>query len=99
MSFSSYLSVFLTFARNSLIRDMTFRSNFILQSISAMSWTMMNVGFYLLIFEYTSQIGVGTGWGRYEFFVFLATTMFVKFSRANILHAQLSGVQRTHSDR
>ena len=37
----------------------------------------MHVGFYLLIFNYTSVIGEGTGWERNEFFVFLATTWFI----------------------
>lgn len=73
----SYLRVFLTFARNSLIRDMTFRGNFLIESVSSVSWTLMNLGFYLLIFQYADQIGVRTGWGKYEFFVFLATTWFV----------------------
>ena len=42
-----------------------------------MSWVLMNLGFYLLIFQFTTEIGEGTGWGKYEFFVFLATTMLV----------------------
>ncbi len=37
----------------------------------------MNLGFYLLIFEHVNQIGAQTGWGKWEFFVFLATTMLV----------------------
>jgi ABC-2 type transport system permease protein len=73
----SYLSVFLTFVRNSLVRDMTFRSNFVIETVSSMSWVGMNLGFYLLIFNYIAQFGRNTGWGRYEFFVFLATAMFV----------------------
>ncbi len=74
----SYLRVFLTFARNSLVRDMTFRWNFIIEAVSSTSWMMMNLGFYLLIFQYTTSIGVGeAAWGRYEFFVFIATTMLV----------------------
>ncbi len=31
----SYLRVFLTFARNSLVRNMTFRANFIIECISS----------------------------------------------------------------
>jgi ABC-2 type transport system permease protein len=73
----SYPHVFLTFARNSLVRDMSFRMNFILQCISTISWTVMNIGFYLIIFQYTDSIGKGTGWGRDEFFVFLATTWII----------------------
>lgn len=73
----SYLQVFLTFARNSLVRDMTFRANFIIESISSVSWMIMNLGFYVLIFRFTDMIGDGSGWGKYEFFVFIATTILV----------------------
>lgn len=72
-----YVRVFLTFVRNSLVRDMTFRSNFWIEAFASTSWVFMNLGFYLLIFQYTKQIGPDSGWGKYEFFVFLATTMFV----------------------
>lgn len=73
----SYIAVFLTFARNSLVRDLTFRSNFLLQCVSATSWTLMNLGFYLIIFGHAKFIGEGTGWGRDEFFIFLATTWII----------------------
>ena len=82
----SYFHVFLTFARNSLIRDMTFRTNFLLECVSSASWTLMNVGFYLIVFHHArylgagspaGEVGEGPGWDRYEFFVFLATTWFI----------------------
>ena len=73
----SYLRVFYTLGRNSLVRDMTFRTNFIIQCVSSLSWTAMNLGFYLLIFTLTPMIGEGTGWRQFEFLVFLATTYFV----------------------
>jgi viologen exporter family transport system permease protein len=76
-----YLRVFLTFARNSLIRDMMFPANFIIEAISSISWMLMNLGFYVLIFQYTDHIGsgaaTGDAWDKYQFFVFIATTMFV----------------------
>lgn len=72
-----YGRVFLTFARNSLIRDMTFRANFIFQCISSIAWTAMNIGFYLIIFRFTSMIGEDTGWKRDEFMLFLATVWFI----------------------
>lgn len=77
MSRPAYYRVFATFARNSLIRDMTFRANFVIECVSSLSWMCMNVGFYLLIFQFTGSIGENTGWGKYEFFVFLSTTLFV----------------------
>lgn len=73
----SYTKVFMTGARNSLIRDMTFRGNFILDCVSSLSWLLMNLGFYLLVFHHVSSIGVDTGWRRDEFFVFLATTWII----------------------
>jgi ABC-2 type transport system permease protein len=71
---ANYLRVLATFARNSLIRDMTFRWNFVIQTVSSMVWMLMNLGFYLLIYQFTDHIA---GWGKYEFFVFIATTMIV----------------------
>jgi ABC-2 type transport system permease protein len=69
------------FVRNSLVRDMMFPANFIIESISSFGWVMMNVGFYLLIFKYTSQINAGNtagaAWDKYQFFVFIATSMFI----------------------
>mgnify|MGYP001821866145 CR=1 FL=1 len=73
----NYGEVFLTFARNSLVRDMTFRTNFIIQCVSSIGWTLMNVGFYLIIFQYTNTIGQDSGWDREKFFLFIATTWFI----------------------
>src|SRR5215207_7435352 len=71
----SYTAVFSLFLRNSLIREMTFRANFLIECLSSVTWTLMNLGFYLLIFHHTDQFG--SGWGKWEFFVFLSTTMIV----------------------
>jgi len=77
----SYLRVFLTFLRNSLVRDMMFPANFIIESISSIGWVAMNLALYILIFKYTNQLGAsgdsGGAWDKYQFFVFLATTLLV----------------------
>jgi ABC-2 type transport system permease protein len=77
----SYFRVFFTFVRNSVIRDMMFPANFIIETISSFGWVMMSIGFYLLIFEYTTQIGgdgsPGAAWGKFQFFVFIATSMLI----------------------
>jgi ABC-2 type transport system permease protein len=74
---SSYLQVLLTFARNSFVRDTMFRTNFVLECVSSVSWTLMNVGFYLIVFHHTPLIGPDSGWGKYQFFVFLGTTWLI----------------------
>jgi ABC-2 type transport system permease protein len=60
---------------------MMFPANFIIETISSFGWVMMNVAFYLLIFEYTDQIGgdgtAGGAWDKYQFFVFISTSMFI----------------------
>lgn len=73
----SYLKVFLTFARNSLVRDMSFRMNFILQCISSMAWATMNWGLFKIIYQFTGEIGDGTGWHENEFFIFLGTVWII----------------------
>ena len=72
-----YLSVFWIFVRNNLVRAMSFRTNFLIECVSSVSWIVMNIGFYLLVFRHVPVLVEGTGWGQYEFFVFLATTMLV----------------------
>ena len=76
-SLNSYLSVFATIARNSLVRDMTFRSNFLIECGTSVAWMTINLCFYLLLYQFADEIGRGSGWSRYPFFVFLATGMFV----------------------
>lgn len=73
----NYVKVFLTFARNSLVRDMMFRANFLIEAVSSLSWAVMNIGFYWVVFEHTTSIGAETGWGKYEFFVFMGTTWII----------------------
>jgi len=78
----AYLRVFLTFARNSLVRDMTFRSNFLINALTSVCWMGMNLGFYVLVFETVRFAGAelnlgGNGWGRHQFFVFIATSMII----------------------
>ena len=79
-SHPSYLRVFLTFVRNSLVRDMMFPTNFIIETISSIGWVAMNLALYLLIFNYTDYLGggeAGAAWSKYEFFVFLATSLLI----------------------
>jgi ABC-2 type transport system permease protein len=56
---------------------MTFRGNFLIDAVTSMGWMLMNLAFYMLIFEYTPMIGQDTGWGKYEFFLFFATGLLI----------------------
>ena len=72
-----YFRVLATFARNSLVRDMTFRGNFLIDVITSLGWVFMNLAFYTLIFDYTPVIGAQSGWGKYQFFLFFSTGLLV----------------------
>ena len=72
-----YLAIFGTFARACLVRDMTFRANFVLECLTSLGWMSMNLAFYLLIFRFTTEIGAGTGWSREPFFAFVATGLII----------------------
>jgi ABC-2 type transport system permease protein len=73
----SYLRVFLTFARNSLVRDMTFRANFIVDCVASLTWVLMQLALYVLIFQFAKSIGPDGEWQKFEFYIFLATTWLV----------------------
>ena len=75
----TYIQVFLTFARNSLVRDLSFRTNFLLQCVTSISWAIMNWAFFKIIFAQGENIaiGKGTGWTENEFFVFLGTVWII----------------------
>ena len=75
----TYIQVFLTFARNSLVRDLSFRTNFLLQCVTSISWAIMNWAFFKIIFAQGDKIaiGKGTGWTENEFFVFLGTVWII----------------------
>jgi ABC-2 type transport system permease protein len=72
-----YLTIFATFARACLVRDMTFRANFLLECLTSLGWMSMNLAFYLLIFSFTPEIGRGSGWSREPFFAFVATGLII----------------------
>jgi ABC-2 type transport system permease protein len=72
-----YLAIFGTFARACLVRDMTFRANFVLECVTSLGWMAMNLAFYLLVFQFTPEIGAGTGWSKAPFFAFVATGMII----------------------
>ncbi len=72
-----YVTIFATFARACLVRDMTFRANFVLECVTSLGWMAMNLAFYLLVFTFTPEIGRGTGWTREPFFAFVATGLII----------------------
>ena len=62
------------FFRNSLIREMTFKGNFIITMITRLFWFTTQIVLFEIIFRNVTSIA---DWSRAEYFAFMATSMLV----------------------
>ena len=69
-----YGRVFWTFFRNSLVREMTFRGNFLITLVMRSFWFAAQVTLFEIIFREVPAIG---DWTRPQYFAFMATTMLI----------------------
>jgi len=69
-----YGRVLLTFFRNSLVREMAFRGNFLIEVVTNAFWFAAQLVFFSLIFGSVREMN---GWTRHQFFAFMATGMIV----------------------
>lgn len=69
-----YGRVFVTFLRNSLVREMTFRGNFVITVITRGFWFAAQLVLFEIIFRNVPRIN---DWNREEYFAFMATGMLI----------------------
>ena len=69
-----YRRVFASFFRNSLLRELTFRGNFLITLITRGFWFAVQIVMFDLIYRNVSQIN---DWTRSEYFGFMATGMLI----------------------
>ncbi|MCA9028902.1 MAG: ABC-2 family transporter protein, partial [Planctomycetaceae bacterium] len=70
----NYFRVWSTFFRNSLVREMTFRANFLITLVTRAFWLSAQLLLFEVIYSHVDAIG---DWTRYEYFAFMATGMLV----------------------
>ncbi len=70
----NYFRVFTTFFRNSLVREMTFRGNFIITVLTRAFWFAAQLTLFEIIYRSVNEI---SDWTRYEYFAFMATGMLI----------------------
>ena len=63
---------------------------FLLECLTSLGWMSMNLAFYLLIFNFTPEIGRGSGWSREPFFCFRCHRSSYQRNCANFIYATLS---------
>jgi ABC-2 type transport system permease protein len=69
-----YGRVLWMFLRNSLIREMAFRGNFLIEVVTNAFWFCAQLVFFSLIFGNVQSVN---GWTRMEYFAFMATGMII----------------------
>jgi ABC-2 type transport system permease protein len=62
------------FLRNSLVREMTFRSNFLITIVTRAFWFGAQLLLFEIIYAHVESI---RDWSRYEYFCFMATGMLI----------------------
>lgn len=70
----AYGRILWAFVRNSLIREMTFQGNFLIELVTTLFWFAAQIIMFDLIFGSVKDIN---GWTRYEYFAYMATGMIV----------------------
>ncbi|MGD9856322.1 MAG: ABC transporter permease [Planctomycetaceae bacterium] len=70
----NYVRVWTTFLRNSLVREMTFRANFVITVVTRTLWFSTQILLFDIIYRHVDAIN---DWTRYEYFGFMATGMLV----------------------
>src|SRR4029077_20687342 len=69
-----YGRVLATFFRNSLVREMAFRGNFLIEVVTNAFWFGAQLVLFTLIFGNVNEMN---GWNRNQFFAFMATGMII----------------------
>ena len=73
-----YVHVWLAFLRNSLVREMTFRGNFLITVVTRAFWFAAQLTLFEIIYSNVKSIGTAPNdWSRPEYFAFMATGMLI----------------------
>ena len=70
-----YLSVYTTLVRNSVIREMSFKTNFLLWIVVELLWFALQLSFIAVIYSHTDHIG---DWTKWEVVLLMGTAHFIQ---------------------
>ena len=73
--FAYYARIYLTLWRNSVVREMQFKTNFILWIFVEILWFILQIGFLNVIYGHTEQIGT---WTKYEAIFLMGTSQLIQ---------------------
>src|SRR5215510_14543777 len=70
-----YATIYATLCRNSVIREMGFKSNFILWIFVELLWFVLQISFISVIYSHTDRIG---DWTRWQVVFLVGTSHFIQ---------------------
>ena len=86
-----YLNLWLSLAKNSLIRSMEYKTNFIGRSVVEVLWIGTQIVFFEAVF---SQVGLLKGWNHTEMLFFCGSMFLVDGFYMMTLHDNMTGFGR-----
>jgi ABC-2 type transport system permease protein len=70
-----YLSIYAALWKNSVVREMSFKSNFLLWILVEMLWFALQLGFIAVIYQHTESIA---GWSKWEVVLLIGVSHFIQ---------------------
>jgi ABC-2 type transport system permease protein len=75
MSLSRYLIIYSALWRNSIVREMGFKANFLLWIVVEMLWFALQLGFIAVIYQHTDRIAT---WSKWEVILLVGASHFIQ---------------------
>jgi len=95
MNFRRYLTIYAALWKNSVAREMSFKTNFLLWIVVEMLWFALQLSFFVVIYSHTDRIGT---WSKWQVVMLLGASHFIQqiFSAIFLTNCtQLSELVRT----
>src|SRR5437016_1310781 len=74
-SLRRYFAIYAVLWRNSIVREMTFKANFLLWIVVELLWFALQISFMMVIYSHTDRIGT---WSKWEVVMLLGASHFIQ---------------------
>jgi len=75
MPWKRYLTIYAALWKNSVVREMGFKSNFLLWIVVEMLWFALQLSFFMVIYSHTDRIGT---WSKWQVVMLLGASHFIQ---------------------
>jgi len=75
MSLKRYLTIYAALWKNSIVREMSFKANFLLWIVVEMLWFALQLSFFAVIYSHTDHIGT---WSKWQVVMLLGASHFIQ---------------------